>query len=144
MAKLLFVVETFVDVAGGTLGEVWKGELTCIFQNDWTLLIEHPFVYNLWSRFSLTDSLTAAKRFAMLFSIVVAGNQGFHSRRLLMIANKLENWTQIWNGTYVFNIVLTWLLNWSIPRTRDVHSRFQNNRGEVFWISALSICSHSH
>ena len=55
-------------------------ELTGIFQSDWTLrtwIIEHPFVYNLWSRFSLTYSMIAAKRFAMLFSIVVC-NQGFH------------------------------------------------------------------
>ena len=68
-------------------------ELTSIFQSDCTLrtwITEHPFVYNLWSRFSLTDSMIAAKKFAMLFSIAV-GNQGSHSRRLLMIANKLEN-----------------------------------------------------
>ena len=46
-----------------------------------TLIIEHPFIYNLWSQFSLTDSLTAAKRSAMLFSLAV-GNQGYGSRRL--------------------------------------------------------------
>ena len=93
MAKLLFDVETFVDVACGALDEVCKGELKCIFQCDWTLrtwIIEHPFVYNLWLQFNLSDSLTAAKRFAMLFSIAV-GNQGFHSRRMLMIAKKLKN-----------------------------------------------------
>ena len=46
MAKILFVVETFLDVASGALDEVCQGELTCIFQSDWTWIFEHPFVNN--------------------------------------------------------------------------------------------------
>ena len=71
-----------------------------------TLIIEHPFIYNLWSQFSLTESLTAAKRSAMLFSLAV-DNQGFGSRRLLMIATELRFGTEHMSSI----IVLTLLLN---------------------------------
>ena len=63
-----------------------------------TQIFEHPFVYNLWSRFSKTHSLTAVAKTEKVCNVVhdnneykAVGNQIFHCRDLLMIGNKLES-----------------------------------------------------